>query len=100
MKRIMIVGVVLVILVAGGAAFATIPGTDGVIHSCMLKGVGTIRIIDPSGGQKCQKSLESPLDWNQAGGLTWRGAWKDSASYAVNDACSTREVRMWRRLRA
>ena len=67
MKRIMIVGVVLVILVAGRVAFATIPGPDGVIHSCMLKAVGTIRIIDPSAGQKCQKSVEAPLDWKQVG---------------------------------
>jgi Collagen triple helix repeat (20 copies) len=86
MKRILFVGLALVVLVVGGSAFATIPGPDGVIHSCMLKGIGTIRIIDPSAGAKCDNKLEKPLDWNQAGGLVWRGAWKGSVSYTVNDA--------------
>jgi len=42
MKRILFLGLTLIVLVAGGSALATIPGPDGVIHSCMLKAVGTI----------------------------------------------------------
>jgi uncharacterized protein YjbI with pentapeptide repeats len=54
----------------------------------MLKNIGTIRIIDPSVGQKCSNSLETPLDWSQKGapGLVWRGVWKSGTSYAVSDA--------------
>src|SRR5438876_11157422 len=88
MKRFLIALLAVALVLAGGAAFAAIPGPDGVIHACMLKGVGTIRIIDPSLGQKCSASLETPLDWNAKGspGLVWRGQWKDSASYVINDA--------------
>ena len=85
MKRI-VIGLMVVLMVAGGVAFAAVPGPDGVIHSCMLKNIGTIRIIDPSLGQKCSGSLETPLDWNQKGGLTWRGTWKNTTSYMLNDA--------------
>ena len=47
MKRFATSLVVVVLVLGGSAAFAAIPGPDGVIHACMLKGVGTIRIIDP-----------------------------------------------------
>jgi hypothetical protein len=87
MKRF-VISLVVVLVMVGGAALAAVPGPDGVIHACMLKGVGTIRIIDPSQGQKCNTSVETNLDWNQKGapGLVWRGTWKDGTSYVVPDA--------------
>lgn len=33
---------------AGGIAYATIPGPDRVYNACMLKSIGTIRLIDKS----------------------------------------------------
>jgi Collagen triple helix repeat (20 copies) len=50
---------------AGGIAYATIPDTNGVIHSCYSQSLGTWRPIDyPT--QKC-KSGETQLDFNQKG---------------------------------
>jgi hypothetical protein len=36
------------IALAGGIAYATIPGPNNVYSACMLKGIGTIRLIDKS----------------------------------------------------
>ena len=49
-------------LVGGGAALATIPD-GGTINACYAKGTGAVRVIDPSSAQ-C-KGSESPLSWNQ-----------------------------------
>lgn len=55
---------------AGGIAYATVPGTDGVIHSCYSQSLGTWRPIDTQANppQKC-KSGETQLDFNQRGRL-------------------------------
>src|SRR3954449_6308728 len=57
--------------VAGGVAYATIPGDGTVYTACMLKNVGTIRLIDPSlpSGNLMSHctSLETPVSWNQKG---------------------------------
>jgi Collagen triple helix repeat (20 copies) len=57
--------------VAGGVAYATIPSSGNVYTACMLKGVGTIRLIDPSLPSSnllghCT-SLETQVSWNQNG---------------------------------
>jgi hypothetical protein len=64
--------VTLVGAVAGGVAYATIPGQGNVYSACMLKGVGTIRLIDKSLPEsnlmsRCKPSLETEVSWNQAG---------------------------------
>jgi hypothetical protein len=51
------VGAVAALATAGGIAFATIPGPGYVYSACMLKGVGTIRLID-----KCSPS-SPPGSW-------------------------------------
>jgi hypothetical protein len=52
---------------AAGIAYAAIPDTNTkVFTACMLKGVGTIRLIDPSVGGKCA-SIEQQVSWNQQG---------------------------------
>src|SRR5919206_4952743 len=52
------------LLVAGGAALATIPGSDGVIKACYAKRDGALRVIDSAAS--C-KAGESTLTWNQKG---------------------------------
>jgi hypothetical protein len=49
---------------AGGVALATIPGGDGVIHSC-YSNTGGLRVIDAAAGG-C-RSNETALSWNQQG---------------------------------
>ena len=65
------------LLVAGGIAYATIPDSSGVIHSCYhvngqgtVDGSGTLRVIDPSSSNKdgsACKHDEKALDFNQTG---------------------------------
>jgi Collagen triple helix repeat (20 copies) len=52
----------------GGVAYATIPDTSGVIHTCYSQATGTWRPIDTETNppQKC-KSGEVQLDFNQKG---------------------------------
>src|SRR5690349_15192871 len=58
-------------LAGAGIAYATIPSAGGVINACMLKNVGTIRLIDPSlpasNPLSHCSSLETPVSWNQQG---------------------------------
>jgi hypothetical protein len=60
------VAVAVLFAVAGGIAYATIPGSDGTIHGCYQKNNGQLRVVDPSLGGSCGPS-EAPLDWNQVG---------------------------------
>jgi hypothetical protein len=58
--------------IAGGVAYATIPGPGNVYSACMLKGIGTIRLIDKSLPEsslmsRCKPSLETEVSWNQQG---------------------------------
>src|ERR1700758_47704 len=61
---VLVIGVAAV-LVAGGAALATIPGSDGVIKGCYAKKDGTLRVIDAATTQ-CNPT-ETALAWNQKG---------------------------------
>jgi hypothetical protein len=65
-KRLVLATVVLFAL-AGGIAYASIPDGDGTYHACMLKGIGTIRIIDPAKQQRCSTALETEITFNQKG---------------------------------
>jgi hypothetical protein len=61
----------LIVATAGAVASATIPGDGNVYGACMLKNVGTIRLIDPSLPSsnlmsRCS-SLETQVSWNQRG---------------------------------
>jgi hypothetical protein len=74
----LVVAVVALVLALGGAAFATIPDSAGVIHACyQVDGNGqpapnsSLRLIDPSGSGKqdtkgCTQR-ERALDWNHTG---------------------------------
>jgi hypothetical protein len=58
-------GGAIVVALAGGIAWASIPDAAGVIHTCYSQANGTWRPID-SPTQKC-KAGETPLDLNQKG---------------------------------
>ena len=65
-------GAAVVLVVAGSVAWAAIPGDGGVYTACMLKGKGTIRLIDkslPPGNlmSHCKPSTEVEVTWNQQG---------------------------------
>lgn len=67
-----VTGTLLVGVIVGGVAYATIPGPGNVYSACMLKGIGTIRLIDKSLPDsnlmsRCKPSLEIEVSWNQAG---------------------------------
>jgi hypothetical protein len=71
-RRVRLVALVLVLLgLAGGVAYATIPDGGGVYTACMLKNVGTVRLIDPSLPASSLMShctsLETQITWNQQG---------------------------------
>src|SRR5690242_15332130 len=71
-RWLLLVGAVLVAAAAGGGiAYATIPDAGNVYSACMLNGVGTIRLIDPSLPSSnlmshCTK-VETKITWNQQG---------------------------------
>ena len=56
-------------LAGAGIAYATIPGAGAVYTACMLKNVGTVRLIDPSlppsNLMSHCTSLETQMTWNQ-----------------------------------
>jgi hypothetical protein len=63
-KALLILTVLLV--VAGGVAYAAIPGADGTINGCYKTGDGTLRVIDAEAGATC-KTNEKPIAWSQTG---------------------------------
>ena len=59
-------------VLAGGVAWAAIPTDGGVYTACMLKNVGTVRLIDRSLPpanlmSHCKPALEVEISWNQRG---------------------------------
>jgi hypothetical protein len=65
--RRLALAVVGIFALAAGIAYAAIPDAGtGVYHACMLKNVGTIRIIDPT-RQQCSSLLETEITFNQKG---------------------------------
>ena len=62
-----VAGAIVASALAGGVAWATIPGDGNVIQGCYTKIGGIVRVIDPSKGQACNSNLESPISWNQKG---------------------------------
>jgi Collagen triple helix repeat (20 copies) len=64
----MVVALAALILAAGGATYAAIPGNDGKINGCYTNVGGVLRVIDveKTPPQTCTR-FETPLSWNQAG---------------------------------
>ena len=87
-RRLVLASVAVFAVVAGGVAYATIPDAKtGAIHGCYSTSTGALRVIDPSKGQSCAAG-EASLNWNQSG-IRWRGNWKATVAYSVNDAVSS-----------
>jgi hypothetical protein len=66
------IGTVVATVLAGSVAWAAIPGDGGVYTACMLKNVGTVRLIDkslPPGNlmSHCKPALEVEITWSQRG---------------------------------
>ena len=72
----MVAAAAFALTVVAGAAFATIPGSDGVVSGCYEKRTGNLRVIDAEAGRKCL-SVETPISWNQRGE---RGATGDAGT--------------------
>jgi len=69
-KRLALVAAAaLAVFAAAGVAYATIPSSSGVYTACELKGVGTIRLIDPSltSTKGHCTTREQQITWNQTG---------------------------------
>lgn len=64
MRRFLISGLTATALVIGGAAYAAIPDGSGIVHGCVSKLGGGLRVVDSDKGQVCN-GLESPLNWTQ-----------------------------------
>ena len=65
-------GAVVATVLAGSVAWAAIPGPGNVYSACMLKNVGTVRLIDkslPTSNlmSRCNPVLEAEVSWNQQG---------------------------------
>lgn len=64
MKKLLLIGIgVIVVAVAAGVAWATIPDGQGVIHTCFKTDNGQLRVVDSAA---CNAS-ETPLSWSQTG---------------------------------
>jgi hypothetical protein len=64
-RRAVLVAVAAILVLAGGIAYAAIPGANGTITGC-YKANGSLRVIDAEAGQTCTSS-EQQLTWNQTG---------------------------------
>jgi len=65
MRKYLIGVSILVLLIFGGIAYASIPDSNGVIHGCYKNSTGMLKVIDSS-SQTCV-SGETALNWNQTG---------------------------------
>lgn len=64
MKAAWIAGIALVLVAAGGVAYASIPAPDGTINGCRKNTDGTLRVIDST--SSCPAGF-TPLNWKQNG---------------------------------
>lgn len=89
MRRIVAVALAAVVLVfAGGIAWASIPDANGVIHGCRKNTDGSLRVIDTDLGQTCANGW-TPLNWSQTGppgpaGPAGVSGYDDSVSTALS----------------
>jgi hypothetical protein len=60
-----------IVLAAAAVGYATIPDSNGVFHGCVLKSIGSVRIIDPTlpklNIQSHCSVLETAVTWDQKG---------------------------------
>jgi hypothetical protein len=68
-KRLLLQGALVVTLALGASrTFASIPAPDGTYTACILKALGTLRLIDAADPkQKCLNNIEVLRTWSQTG---------------------------------
>ena len=93
-KRLLITAAATVVAVTmAGIAWASIPGPGKVYSACMLKGLGTIRLIDKSLPSTNLMShctdKEVEISWNQAGQPGLQGAKGDPGAPGMNGTNGT-----------
>jgi hypothetical protein len=78
-RHVLISVAVVSLALAGGAAFATIPGSEGTVRACYSNG-GLLRVVDSGTG--CRPG-ETPLAWNanRSSGLTGYQIVRTSTTY-------------------
>src|SRR3954451_7233622 len=59
-------GAILVLVLSGGVAYATIPDASGVIHACYNPSQGQLRVIDTAKHESCTNH-EKALSWSKRG---------------------------------
>lgn len=65
-RGVWLLTVLIVALVGGAVAYATIPDSSGVIHGCYQKSSRKLRLIDTDTGARCRPA-EVAISWNQVG---------------------------------
>jgi hypothetical protein len=94
-KRLLVsaAGMLVAVAIAGGVAYATIPGPGNVYSACMLKGLGTIRLIDKSLPSTNLMShctdKETEISWNQVGQPGPQGAKGEPGAPGTNGTDGT-----------
>jgi hypothetical protein len=63
---VLALGVIALLAVLGGVAWAAIPGPRGIIHACYRRRGGALRVIDTSAHARCGRR-EAELNWSETG---------------------------------
>jgi hypothetical protein len=70
-RRVALVAALVALAIAGGVAYAAIPDGNNLYTACMLKNVGTVRLIDHSlpatNAMSHCTGFEAEINWNQKG---------------------------------
>ena len=64
-RRLVVLASAVVVVLAAGVAYGSIPDSGGVIRGCYLKKLGVLRVIDPAKEQCTQ--YETAIQWSQTG---------------------------------
>jgi hypothetical protein len=66
MRKLLAVGLGLLLVGSAAVALAAIPDSNNVIHACRKNSDGSLRVIDTEAGQRCPNGY-TPLSWRQDG---------------------------------
>ncbi len=91
-RRSLLLFVVALVALFGGVAWATIPGSDGVILGCYENKTGNLKVVD---ALPCPKNHTS-LPWNQAGVAGTPGTNGTSGTNGTNGVSGWEIVRVQR----
>jgi hypothetical protein len=80
-----VVAVAAAVVLGGGIAYASIPGSDGRISGCYEPLNGKLRLIDSEAGQTCKRN-EQPVSWAQSARLVCPAGTTLSTGVCIEDA--------------